>query len=350
MPPEVHPDCQEFANDVTRYEAVVARLRDELQTLSGAAAWQKRAEFGRTSQLLKEAIERLNACNASHAAALQANLVVMDVNPTGTPEAQSRAAQLWQLSGATAFLEETPVQDALIAFTRDPPETFGINVTSTGVGDVSGPDFRGGPITKQSLDDANRRLEVVLGPEIRIDAAAISALLQTFPEWSQNVALGAIKVTITITTAKATLDANTVGGELSGLVTVIGFGGVTSRYAFAAGATMRVAPSMAPAVVDICDLVNVSDLLVAIPGLTGQLVDLVLPLVRPVLHEQLTLHIRSTLAREVERLVKNELALPDPLPSGIRVSIRRLAINASGITFQPTLGALGTTLSQLPPP
>ncbi len=350
MPPaEVHPDCQQHANDVTKYKAEVERLRNELQSLTGAAAWQTRAKLGRASQNLAAADAELTACNASHAAALQATLVVMDVDPAAQPDTQERAAQLWQLGTAPGFLEETPVQKSLIGFQTTPPDLFGINVTTTGAGEVSGPDFRGGPISVQQLADANRRIEVVLGPEIRIDAAAIAAQLQKPPDWTGKVDLGAVKAALTLTAAKAALDANAIGGELSGIVTLTSFGGISTTNGFTAGATVRLMPSTKPGLADICDLVNVSDLSVTIPGMAGQYLDALLPLVRPLLNEQLAEHVRTTAMRELHRLVKLELALPDPLPDGVTVSIRRLTINASGITFQPALGALGTTLSQLPP-
>lgn len=350
MPPaEVHPDCQQHANDVAKYEGEVTRLRNELQSLTGAAAWQTRAKLGQASQALAAAEAELTACNASHAAALQATLVVMDVDPAARPETQGRAAQLWQLGTASGFLEETAVQNSLIGFRTAPPEVFGINVTTTGAGEVSGPDFRGGPISVQDLADANRRIEVVLGPEIHLDAAAIAARLQKPPAWTQTVDLGAVKASVTVTAARATLDAGSIGGELSGLVTLTSFGGTSTTNGFTAGATVRLMPSTKPGLADICDLVTVSDLFVTIPGMPGQYLNALLPVVRPLLNEQLAHHVRTAAMEELHRLVKRELVLPDPLPAGVTVSIRRLTVNASGITFQPALGALGTTLSQLPP-
>jgi hypothetical protein len=59
--------------------------------------------------------------------------------------------------------------------------------------------------------------------------------------------------------------------------------------------------------------------------------------------------VRNAARKQLPALLTKSLVLP-ALPVGVTVSLRKLSIDATGISFQSALGAIGTVLSTFHPP
>lgn len=356
MPP-IPEACESLAAEVAALEAADAALRAELTSLSGAPAWRALTRLGEGRADLRRKRAALEACIQQHSAALQANLVIID-STASSEGTVSRAGHLWEVTPTSSILRETnQVQGNTFAFVGPLPASFGISVTTNGTPDVLGPDFRSATLTQSDVSPgAATRVEVVLGPEMRIDAAEVSRLASEFKPVSQVVTIAGAGVSaeIAIAAANAALESNAIVGRLSGEVTIRSAIGGTQRGPFSASAKLRLIPSAAAGVSDVFDLVSVSDMAVEAPGQLGQFFAAILPMIRAALTEQLTRHMRDVIREEITKIVTRALVLPD-LPAGVTLSIRRLTIGPDAVVFQAAFGALGTSLStftpsEIPPP
>jgi hypothetical protein len=348
MPP-VPQQCQPLADRVTELEAEDQRLRAELGTLHGADAWQALATLGELRGRLARARQERDRCIETHAAAIRANLVLMDLaEDSGSP---GRTAQLWEISEQSAtLLEASAVQDGTFAFKGPLPAAFGLSVTTNGVAQVIGPDFRSLALTAADVPAAGARVEVVLVPKVRLDAAVLARVASSFTPSSHTVKIegGGVSADLSLTAAEASFEPNALAARVVGQATIRSPIGGTQGGPFSASAKLRLVPSAAAATADPFDL-TVSDLTVELPGILGSFVAAILPMIRETLSEQLTHHVRPVLRDAIAQSVVEALVLPR-LPKDVTVSIRQLAIDADGIMLQPALGALGRSLSTFTPP
>jgi hypothetical protein len=280
---------------------------------------------------------------------LHANLVVMDL--TRRDGAASRSAHLWQITElATTRVETSPVQGETFAF-KELPATFGISVTTNGIPEVVGPDFRSLALTAASFASTTTRVEVVLLPEIRLDASVLAEIASDFTASSHTVTIegGSVSADLLLTSADASLELDAIVARVAGEAKIQSPIGGTQRGPFAASGKLRLMPSAAAATADAFDMVSVSDLSLELPGILGSFVGAILPMIRGTLSEQIPKYVRPVLSKAFARAVTQALMLPE-LPEGVTVSTRRLVIEAEGIALQPALGALGTSLSAFTPP
>jgi hypothetical protein len=73
-----------------------------------------------------------------------------------------------------------------------------------------------------------------------------------------------------------------------------------------------------------------------------------LSIVCDLLEGMLTKQVQQTLVRELRAIVAGAFALTE-LPPGVTVSIRRIEMEGDTVSFQPVIGAIGTTLSTFHP-
>jgi hypothetical protein len=346
--PAVPEGCQPLASEVTALEAADEALRAQLATLSGAAAWAALAQLGEGRVNLARKQADLAACVATNSAALQGTLVLIDLGPPSA-NPPTRSASLWAMApGAPSQIATSPVQANAFSFAGPLPGALGIAVTTTGEADVLGPDFRSAVIPAASLPQGTVRVEVVLGPLVRIEQADVSRWAAAFPPTSRHVDTGPLSVDVSITGADATLATGGIAGRLSGQVVISSpLGG--SSGSFVASATVSLVPSAAPDAIDLCDLVTIQNMDVQVAGIPGQALSLALGAIRPLLDAALSGHLREIISRELPTAITGALVLPG-LPPGVTTSIRRLAVDPTAIVFQPVLGALGTVLSTFVPP
>src|SRR5262249_4052665 len=229
-----------------------------------------------------------------------------------------------------------PVQADAFSFNGPLPSEFGLTIATTGTPTVIGPDFRSATITPENLPpDASVRVEILLLPDIRIDQDEVSRLVAEFTPSTLDIATstGGISAHVSIITADATLTASGMQGRLSGQIEITSVFGASTRGSFSANANVSIVPLTSPGLTNVCDLVAASDLTVDIPGGLDELVQAVLPFVRPALTGALTDHLRAVLPDALVAEVTHALVLPN-LPPDVTVSIRQLAIDASGVSFQ----------------
>lgn len=355
MPP-LPQECQALAAEIAALGTSDQNLRAQLATLVGAEAWAALAQLGQTRSDLSQKQAQLNTCIRNHSAAFQANLVVMDLKSDGAPQ-PTRVAHLWEIAPTgTVQRDASAVSSNAFSFAGPLPAQLGISVMTTGVADVVGPDFRSPPIAASALTGPGPvRIEVVLGPQVRIEAADLSRLIASaFTPMSNQVELPGASANVSIVTADAKLLAGGIIGSVNGQIEIRDPLGSISRLPFSGSATLSLVPSAVPGSIDLCDVITVIDPVVDVPGLSGTLLSAILAAVRGWVSEVLTNQLRQIVRRELPAAVAMTFVLSN-LPTDVTVSVRRLQIDPSAITFQPALGAFGTTLSTfhspvIPPP
>jgi hypothetical protein len=279
--------------------------------------------------------------------------------PTG------REAALFEPDQFNPTLRSVLSADALAAgdrfsFAGPLPPRFGIIIRSQGLtGEDFEPEFRTGLLEASSLPaSALIRAEIVVGPEVGFSSVDVARWASAIPLPIQtNVAspAGGVSARVELLTIEATLATGIItlraGGQIdwtpgAGLSAL---GGARGRTAFTA--TLRLAFMLPPTpmIVEPCHVGLHGDPDVEISGLAGALAALALPFVRDLLEGMLTKQVDQALVREVRAIVAAAFALSE-LPPGVTVSIRRLKVEGDTVSFQPAIGALGTTLSTFHPP
>src|SRR5215510_13668876 len=101
MPAAIPQACSEIAADVASLEAADETIRAQLASATGADAWAALAKLGQGREALARKRAELDLCIKNNSAALQGNLVVMNVASSGEGS-PSRIGHLWDLTQATA--------------------------------------------------------------------------------------------------------------------------------------------------------------------------------------------------------------------------------------------------------
>ena len=347
MPP-VPPACQPLADEVSALETQEVQLRAQAASLTGAAAWAALATLGELRARLEERRARLAECVSDNSAALQATLAVIDVGPGGAQH--TRVAHLWNITAAGSGQQgASNLTGGAFSFAGPLPPTFGLTVATTDDPTVLGPDFRSPSLTAAALADPTAvRVEVVLGPMVRLAQSDVARLTAAFNPTSSHVGAGAVEVDVSVTHIVATLITGAIVARADGLVSYRTLMGALDDSPFSASVTLHLAPVAAPGAVDLLDLWKASEVDVQMPGVAGILINSILPLVRGYVDGLLVEQLRALLRSALPAVVNRSFALTS-LPADAVVSVRKLSIDASAIEFQPTLSAVGTTLSTFTP-
>jgi hypothetical protein len=211
----VPAQCQSLADSVATLEATDQTLRNQLASQTGPAAWSTLAQIGENRLQLSGQRVALAACVSAHTAALQGNLVVMDVTAGEVPP-PSQMAHLFDLTANPAQRDSAPVTSNFFAFNGPLPGKFGISVVTGGDPSVVGPDFRS--VSLQAASVAGPlRVEVLLCPEVQLSNPQLSQLVSSsfVPVHLQSVVAG----------VTADLSVLTVGANLSGNMVTVTCGG-----------------------------------------------------------------------------------------------------------------------------
>jgi hypothetical protein len=174
--PTVPQECQSIADAIAALEAADQDLRSQLTNLTGADPWAALAKLGQIREQLTEQTADLDACVSAHSAALQANLIIIDLASTAP---QTRVANLWEIADTGTTQRETSVVSAnTFSFTVPLPKQLSISVVTTGEPDVVGPDFRSLPIDASTVSGQGPiRVEALLGPEVTLQGGDIAQLV-----------------------------------------------------------------------------------------------------------------------------------------------------------------------------
>ena len=348
--PDVPAACQALADRVSALEQQYTTLATQAQALTGQPAWVALGQLGALLEQLTGARADLAGCVKTHSAALTGSIVVMDASGGGAPASQT--VTLWDLSGGGAVSREVAqVQGGAFGFQGPLPAQAALSVQTPGVADVVGLDFRSGSLPGP-LDGQAPRVEIVLGPSVTIPAELLAGWAAAFaPVQQQMPAFSALNPTAT----PIDIAFGQVSAALSaGVVTVAGNGTISGGFLggqipWSASIALSLAPSSAPQTDDLISvsLAGANPVSVSIGGpaaFLGSVASLLAPFLGPLIQNELSTWANTAAADAIA----SGLALAH-LPAGTRVSLRSLRIDASGVTFQPALGVIGTGLSTYQP-
>ena len=343
MPP-VPAACQQLDNDVNALVQDDQQLRTTLAGLTGAAAWTVLAQIADVRQQLAGKRAELDACVLANSAAVQANLVVMDV-AAAAPAPATRVAQLWDVGPAKPTTVETaPVAGDSIALNGPLPAIYAVTVSTTGDPDVIGPDFRSSALPPAAPPT---RIEVLLGPIVRISCAELETALTALLPSATQIDAGGKRIDLNLLTGSVAGAPGRLTATLGGQATASAFG--LQNVPFSGTVSLGLVPSSAPAMADAVDLVKVEDVGLSMPGFFGAVASLILPFMKSSIEGFATDQLRAILRAEVPKAVQAGFVLAG-FPLDVTLSLRKVSLAADGIAFQPALGAVGTTLSTFTPP
>ena len=226
---------------------------------------------------------------------------------------------------------------------------FAVAISGTDTTTSTGPDFRSGALTPAAAATPN--VEIVLGPVVTLTAEDIArwfGAISTAPAQSLDVSgVGSISVQIQSVAAALVPPALrlTGVGTVSGSISLVG----SATSPLSATLTLGLVPTTNPDPLLPAELTLVAPPHVDISGpfalfgavlnaaLAGFLGNWILDLMRPIVQQ------------EVSNAAARALSLV-ALPTSVTLSIRKLSVTPTGVTFQPVLGAIGTILSTYKPP
>jgi hypothetical protein len=344
-------ECREFAAEVESLEAAEAAAKDAIAGLAGADAWVAPARLATLRRELDAARSALNSCVASHSGSFQMRFVVVAAGPPPFPT--GREAQLYE-PGQFNPTARSVLSGETFSFGGPLPPRFGIIVVSQGLPDDFAVDFRTGLLEASSLLATSPiRAEIVVGPEVRFHSVDVARWASAIPlpiKADLTSSAAGVSARVTVLSVSATLGDGKVtvhaGGQIDWTFGV-GLPGQTTPFT----ATLLLGVQLPPTPMDVepCYVRLLGDPDVEISGLAGALATQVLPIVRDLLEGMLTKQVQQILVRELRVIVAGAFALTE-LPPGVTVSVRRIRMEGDAASFQPVIGAMGTTLSTFHPP
>jgi hypothetical protein len=324
-------------------------LRNDALNAVGSAAWQKLSELGLTLLELDRKRAEFQRGIDAHTGTLVCGFTAIDAGGGGV--ADDRRATLWDVSSSQpVLLESVPVQSGSFAFTGSlPGGQFAVTVSATDSATTSGPDFRSGPVAAAAT--ATPSVEIVLGPVVTLTADDISRWFAAIPPAPQQVlevpSVGSIVVDIQSVAAALVPPAI----RLTGVGTVTGSTTLTGANTspISVTLTLALAPTTNPDPLMPAELTLAEPPHVDISGpfaLFGAALNAALS---TFMGDHILQLMRPTVQQELSDAAARALSLIG-LPPSVTLSIRKLSITPTTVTFQPVLGALGTVLSTYQPP
>jgi hypothetical protein len=344
--PYVPQECQGLFDQVATLEQEYTTLATQVAGLVGGPAWTGLAQLGVKHRELDLVREDLAVCVKSHTAALTGNVVVMDAS--GTLPVGQQVATLWDfVGGVLAARETSAVQAGAFGFQAPLSAEAAITVATIGDPAVTGPDFRSGPF--QVGASPAPRVEMVIAPPITLTQADLDTWASGFQSTTQPVYE---TLSATVSAVKGTLGAGAVTVGVNG--TLAGALGNASlpQTTFSASVSFALFPSSDPSASEIVRvaLAGTNPIRLELSGsLLGELVDQLSSLVAPMLGELVRKALDDWAHQTIPAAAAEMLTLLQ-LPAGTTITLRSITINEAGISFQPALGTIGTTLSTFQPP
>jgi hypothetical protein len=188
----VPSECESLARSIHSLVVERTALRASLTALPPRERWRAMGTIADLDLRMEGERRRFETCLNEHHAAYRASIGLFDASEQ-PPPLGPRIAKLWRKRDPTPeLLEEAPITDGGLTFTRyrDADGPIGVTIEETGDPRIKGPDLRSGWLPElpgTSLFDPDGRIEVVLR------AAAISV-----DEWRQW--LGTVEMPGTVST------------------------------------------------------------------------------------------------------------------------------------------------------
>jgi hypothetical protein len=345
------PECQPIADQISSLVAQEEAARAALAGLSGVDKWKKMLDLGTIRQQIADQQASLIECEKQHAADLTTEVVIFDLPGDSGP---NRIGRVWQLtSDGQAVKQTVTIQNGsanFIGIVGSARQSFGITIESTDHPTANGPDFRSGPLPvalAPNNPDPVSRIEIVILDPIKITADSLNQAAPALPIQLTFPAGPVGNIHVSVTNLSVVMSSGNISLTATGTASGLSFPFTTSSP-LAYTSTLHIAPTfdMAPSV--IVEALTGTTPVLSIPGLIGDFVQTITPLLSSSLLDRAVKPIVSFLNTEIAKRVVAALGL-SALPSGSVLSIRELTADNDTLTVTPVLGAFGTVLSAFQP-
>jgi hypothetical protein len=352
----VQPGCGQLKSQADQLKADADQLRKDALASVGAAAWAKLAALSQKLVDLDRKYAELDACNKAHAGATACEVAFIDAGGGGVND--SRRAELWDLTrDPPVLLKTAQVAAGSFAFTAPVPtgaaSPVAVVITSTDTTTATGPDFRSGPLDLAAVaaSGASPRIEIVLGPEIKITPDDINRwfaeeLTALQPAPLNQPGVGAIQATVqsvAVALAPSTIRL-TATGTASGAVAFLGH----VEAPMTATLALSIVPSTSPDVTLPAELAFTAAPHVDVAGPLAGYGAILNMALATLLGDWVLEQMRAKVRQEFTDAAHRALSLIG-LPADATLSIRRLSIAPDALTVQPVIGAPGSVLSAYQP-
>jgi len=342
----VPPECQPIADEI-------AKLKEEIEPVEGLAGAEKWAALQKNANIRRVIIQKqsmLEQCILLHSPGYETEVVILDLTGSTVSPGEGR---LWQLMPPTvqSVVETQTVQNGRIKFLHggsNPGHSTGISIQDSPNPTFTGPMFRSGPFASLppgSPANPGGLIEIGVPAPAPVSSAMLSAGLPA------PTALP-VPAGVTVTALTLTLGAGTATLIAGATVTVsLGIFG-TLNLPLAYTLTFGIAPSFnMNDVTEVCLVAPTVPAVIttSLGGLFSFILSLISPSIEPGLTSTVVSAVQGALNSTLLSTAASALGLA-ALPAGVVVSVRRVVITPSGITFFPALGAYGGLLNKIPFP
>jgi hypothetical protein len=342
MPP-IPTKCQPIATQLAALQANAQTLRTDAQAAVGQAAWTKLGQLATVLQDIDRTQAELDACIAAHTGDVVYEVAFIDGG--GGPATGDRVAHLWDMSvSPPSRIASVPVEGGNFAFTGPMP-AGSIAVGVEGTVATAGPDFRSGPFPVPAAA-SSPRIEIVTGPTVKITADDLTRWLSLLSFEARRIDTGQGTLEVTATSIAAALGPGSI--TLSGVGTVSRMGMGAEASTFSASVSIDLVPSTTPAGIMPIEPKKLGNPELRIGGPLAILGAFAGVILGSGLWDVILNQVREIARDQMAEATARALSLAK-LPPDTTLSLRSVSITPSGITFQPMLGAFGTTLSTYQP-
>ena len=353
MPPGP-PPCQGIADRVLQLEQQYREAAARASAAIGVEAWTELAQAGALLQQLDRARAELSACVKAYSTGLTGRLVAIGASGGFAPGSQS--ATLWDLTGAGPVpVERVEIDSGEFGFAGPLPASAAVSLAASLVDQpfLPGVDFRSGLLPEPQSQPM--QIEIVVAPRLTLSAQTLREWASTYQSTPQEIDAGGYlgPLQAVIAALALTFTSEAVQVDVTGTVTRASEGplallvppsmpfAATIRFSLAAATDPRGTELIAVA------LAGQNAIVVDLPGLQT-VGEAILPLLTPFVADQVRASLSASINRIVSAAIARGFAL-ESLPPTVQLSLRSLTIAEHGITIEPVVGAVGTTLSTFQP-
>jgi hypothetical protein len=345
-------ECQAIAARISALVADLDAARSASRALEPTPRWT--SGFGGLVAIgdqLATATTDLEACLLAHPTPLEVEIEIFD---TTGPASGARSATLWRLAGASATSIVTePVADGHAILGSAPDGMVGLTVERAGAPATNGIEFRSGwlaVLPRKDLIDPIIRAEILIAPTTTFAQADLDAAIATigFPQTSVTPigSFGGTATTV-LESASVHLEPQRLRVRASGTVEVSAVG-TSASAPWTAEMLLEAHLVKSPDAGTVVGLTVTGSPTVEVSGPFGALLDSIRQLLQEFVARQAADGIAASVNANVPVALARSFGL-HVLPPGVTWSALALAVETTGITIEPTLGAFGRGISTFVP-